>query len=86
MRRQFVHFEWPCGTDPVSSAEHRMLIAGAGSGHQIAQALQCYSQIQVVGLDLSPPSLAYAHAKLYELVPQEAASRGEPSPVMVAPW
>ncbi|KAL3931178.1 MAG: hypothetical protein SGPRY_001229, partial [Prymnesium sp.] len=39
------------------------------------QAIQCYAGLQIVGLDLSAPSLAFAHQKLFEVCPQEAASR-----------
>ena len=72
MRRQYRHFRWPHGED---SSEHRMLIAGAGSGHQVAQALLSYEHVEITAVDLSPRTLAFSHQRLHAVLPQETARR-----------
>ena len=72
MRRQYRHFSWPCGGDPH---EHRVLIAGAGSGHQVAQAMLSIEHVGITAVDISARTLAYAHQKLHQQYPQETARR-----------
>lgn len=52
-----------------------MLIAGCGSGHQVAQALLSYDHVSITAIDLSPLTLAFAHHKLYARWPEETARR-----------
>ena len=59
LRRQYRHFAWPHGEDPHG---HRMLIAGSGSGHQVAQALLSYEHIGITAVDISPVSPAFLSA------------------------
>lgn len=61
--------EWPFD-DEVGPL--RVCIAGAGSGHQVAQAAQTLSHCEIVALDLSATSLAYAEGQMVSLLPHEA--------------
>ena len=72
LRRQFRHFRWPHGED---AHQQSMLIAGCGSGHQVAQALLSYDHVSITAIDLSPLSLAFAHHKLHTRWPEETARR-----------
>ena len=67
MRRQLPGFEWAHDAEPV----HRVLIAGAGSGHQVAQLLLTHLDCDVVCLDLSAPSLAYSELRLERVLKQQ---------------
>eukprot|EP01063_Lacrimia_lanifica_P030146 TRINITY_DN4743_c0_g1_i1.p1 TRINITY_DN4743_c0_g1~~TRINITY_DN4743_c0_g1_i1.p1 ORF type:complete len:722 (+),score=251.43 TRINITY_DN4743_c0_g1_i1:79-2244(+) len=62
--KQHARLPWADGP-----GEERLLIAGCGSGHQMALALHQYRHTEVVGIDLSTTNLAYAHAQLAELFP-----------------
>lgn len=72
MRRQYSHFTWPCGED---ATDHRILIAGAGSGHQVAQAMAAYEHVAITAVDLSAKTLAFAHMRLHQHYPSETARR-----------
>jgi hypothetical protein len=65
MRQQDPAFTWAhgCGS---SSAPHRVLIAGCGSGHQLALTQRLLSGVHLVGLDLSRRALGYASRRLHE--------------------
>ncbi|CAE8592667.1 unnamed protein product, partial [Polarella glacialis] len=59
------YFPWWRGSDVDESGRvPRVLIAGCGSGHQVALELRSYSGCQVVALDVSPLSLARAKRKM----------------------
>ena len=64
MRRQLPGFEWEHDAEP----RHRVLIAGSGSGHQVAQLLLTHEDCDVVCLDLSAPSLAYSEMQLEKVL------------------
>jgi hypothetical protein len=49
LRRQFRHFRWPHGED---AHQHSMLIAGCGSGHQVAQALLSYEHVSITAIGM----------------------------------
>ena len=72
MRRRYRHFRWPHGED---ATEHQMLIAGAGSGQEVAQALLTFQHMHITAIDLSARTLAFAQQKLHAAMPQEAARR-----------
>jgi len=67
VRRQFPDFAWPF--DGVQC--HRVLCAGAGAGHQVAQFLLTHVDCDVVALDCSATSLAYASAQTERCLPRE---------------
>ena len=67
IRRQVAGFEWP----HERLERHAVLIAGSGSGHQVAQLLTTYTQCDVTCLDLSANSLAYAEQQLTRCLPRE---------------
>ena len=67
LRRQYPWFAWPYSEDTL----HRVLLAGAGSGHQAAQALLTLAQIDIVAFDLSGASLAYGEHQLVRVLPHE---------------
>jgi SAM-dependent methyltransferase len=52
---------------PISDAPIRILIAGCGTGRQVAGVRARYSDVEVFGVDLSRSSLAYAARRLCEL-------------------
>ena len=68
IRRQVpVGFTWPHeGLD-----RHQVLVAGSGSGHQVAQLLVTYTACDVTCIDLSANSLAYAEQQLGRCLPRE---------------
>ncbi|KAJ9469788.1 hypothetical protein DIPPA_60681 [Diplonema papillatum] len=49
--------------------QERILLAGCGSGHQMALALAQYKNSHVTGMDLSKTNLQYAHWRMRELFP-----------------
>ena len=70
LRRHYPWIEWPFDTEPNPL---RVCIAGAGSGHHVAQAALTLSACELVALDLSAASLAYGEAQMASLFPQEAS-------------
>ena len=74
LRRQYRNFEWPHDgiiASPLGEG-HRILVAGAGSGHQVAQLLLTTTRATVVALDLSAHTLAYSEQQLQRCAPAEA--------------
>ena len=65
MWQQDPSFTWPHGRGS-SSAPHWVLIAGCGSGHQLALSKTLFSGVHLVGLDLSRRALGYASRRLQE--------------------
>jgi hypothetical protein len=66
LRRQFRHFRWPHGED---AHQHSMLIAGCGSGHQVAQALLSYADCMLIagcgsGHQVAQALLSYEHVSI----------------------
>ena len=71
LRRHYPTIAWPfddAGANPL-----RLCVAGAGSGHHVAQAALTLSHCEVVALDLSAASLAYAEDQMARLLPEEAS-------------
>ena len=66
LRRHYPWLVWPFDSElrPL-----RVCIAGAGSGHHVAQAALTLSNCELVALDLSAPSLAYAAEQVTTLLP-----------------
>eukprot|EP01062_Namystynia_karyoxenos_P061216 TRINITY_DN5334_c0_g1_i1.p1 TRINITY_DN5334_c0_g1~~TRINITY_DN5334_c0_g1_i1.p1 ORF type:complete len:707 (+),score=158.92 TRINITY_DN5334_c0_g1_i1:68-2188(+) len=56
----------------AAEGQERILVAGCGSGHQVALALETYTESHVTGVDLSRVALGYARAAL-EAEPRWAA-------------
>lgn len=54
----------PLRLGDVAPRRPRILVAGCGSGHQVAVELRTYAGCDVVALDCSPRTLAYARRKL----------------------
>ena len=70
LRRHYPWLSWPFDAE---ANPLRVLVAGAGSGHQVAQAAVTLSHCEIVALDLSAASLAYAEDQMASLLPQEAS-------------
>ncbi|CAK0871637.1 unnamed protein product [Prorocentrum cordatum] len=62
-------------TRPASGGARRVLVAGCGSGHQVAVELRTYLGCQVVALDCAPRSVAYAQRKLRRALSSEEFAR-----------
>ena len=73
LRRLYPWHRWPydtCGAD--DGPPLRVLVAGAGSGHQVAQHALTLTGCEFVALDLSAASLAYGEQQLSALLPDDA--------------
>ena len=67
IRQQDPSFTWPHGEGGAGQGgadTHRVLIAGCGSGHQLALTRQLLTAVHIVGLDLSRRALGYASRRL----------------------
>jgi len=70
-------FPWRQHIDHDNSGRHpsRVLIAGCGSGHQIAVELRVYADCTFVALDCSPSTVAHARRKLRAVLNDEEFAR-----------
>jgi SAM-dependent methyltransferase len=71
LQRHYPWLDWPFD-ESDAHPPLRVCIAGAGSGHQVAQAALTFSRCTMVALDLSDSSLAYAHEQMVRVLPGEA--------------
>ena len=65
MRQQDPSFTWAHGI-AGGRPRHRVLIAGCGSGHQLALSQTLFRGVHLIGLDLSRRALGYASRRLEE--------------------
>ncbi|CAK9057665.1 unnamed protein product [Durusdinium trenchii] len=65
---------WAPSEAAMTRQGKRLLVAGCGSGHQVAVELKTYSDItELVAFDVSAQSVAVAQRKLKELLPEHMA-------------